>query len=286
MMNAISDIHKNTKPFVTCKDFLVSNEIFSIRKNDEIDVLITSPIPEDLNKYYQSDAYISHSDTRKSIVDILYYWVRSYTLKQKMKMLNSFAPTNKSVLDIGAGTGEFLSVCKKDNWNIFGTEPDKIARKHALKKGIELEEDIFSFQKNSFDVITLWHVLEHVPNLETYITTLKKMLKPHGTLVIAVPNYKSFDALYFKEFWAAYDVPRHVWHFSQFAISKLFAAHKLKVVKTLPMKFDAYYVSLLSEKHRSGSIKFLKSFWIGFKSNWKARKTSEYSSLIYVLKHA
>ena len=140
-------------------------------------------------------------------------------------------------------------------------------------------------KNKKFDVITMWHVLEHVENLQEYIQQIKELLKENGTLIIAVPNYKSYDAYYFKEFWAAYDVPRHLWHFSQKSITKLFSMENIRLVKTIPMKFDSYYVSLLSEKYKKGKMNPIKAFWIGFISNRKAKRTNMYSSLIYVLKN-
>ena len=157
-----------------------------------------------------------------------------------------------------------------------------------LGKTIVSEEIIENLLQNNeteeYDVITMWHVLEHVENLQEYIQQLKDLLKENGTLLIAVPNYKSYDANYYKEFWAAYDVPRHLWHFSQASISKLFSVENISVVKTLPMKFDSYYVSLLSEKYKNGKMNPIKAFLVGFTSNRKSKQTKEYSSLIYVLK--
>ncbi|MCY1240886.1 Methyltransferase domain protein [compost metagenome] len=132
----------------------------------------------------------------------------------------------------------------------------------------------------------MWHVLEHVPNLEDQIKELKRLLKPNGSIIIAVPNFKSYDANHYKEFWAAYDVPRHLWHFSKTAIHKLFQKENIELVKILPMKFDSFYVSLLSEKYKTGKMNFVKAFFVGLKSNWKAKRNFEYSSHIYVLKSA
>jgi len=167
----------------------------------------------------------------------------------------------------------------------FGTEPDLGARTIAAKKGIILQEDLAKIEILKFDVITLWHVLEHVENLQEYIAELENLLSNNGRLIIAVPNYKSNDAKYYKEHWAAFDVPRHLWHFSQTSIAKLFADVDMIVEKTLPMKFDSYYVSLLSEKYKSGKMNPIKSFYKGFLSNFKAKATNEYSSLIYVIKN-
>tara|TARA_B110000902_G_scaffold100051_1_gene118302 strand:+ start:3092 stop:3949 length:858 start_codon:yes stop_codon:yes gene_type:complete len=280
-----SRLQKNLKLFLNCKDHTVSGELYRVMKNQEYDFLVTSPVPSDLAKYYQSEDYISHTDAKKSLFDNVYQIVKRHTLKKKVALLNSFLPEQKTVLDIGAGTGDFLHACKKDNWKVVGVEPSIKAREIAESKNVLLEKELSFFKGQKFDVITLWHVLEHVENLEAYTQSLQELLKENGTLLIAVPNYKSFDASHYGSFWAAFDVPRHVWHFSQTSIQKIFALVSLKVVQTIPMKFDAYYVSLLSEKYKNGKMNILKSFWIGFQSNIKAKRSSEYSSLIYVLKN-
>jgi len=287
------------KLYLSCKDYTVSRETFSIFIDEKSELLVTSPRPknEELAKYYESEDYISHSNSKKSFIDKVYQIVRNHTIKQKVKLINSFNETDKKMLDIGTGTGDFLFACKNNEWEVTGVEPNKNARNLALEKLQNTNhkiyntiEDLKSNTKQStdgiYDVITMWHVLEHVPNLTEYISSLKQLLKSDGTLVIAVPNYKSFDAKYYNEFWAAYDVPRHLWHFSRTAIQKLFQIENMKVVKTLPMKFDSYYVSLLSEKYKSGKTNLLKAFKIGFQSNSKAKQSNEYSSLIYVIKNS
>ncbi|WP_298779419.1 class I SAM-dependent methyltransferase [uncultured Polaribacter sp.] len=276
--------NNNLEDYLKCKDFTVSNESFDLLLNKELDLLVTQPVPKNLSSYYESENYISHTDGKKSIFEKVYQLVKNYTLKRKLKLINSFQFSTKTILDVGAGTGDFLKVCKNNSWHVFGTEPNSSARELALKKGINLKEDLSDFKNKKFDVISLWHVLEHVENLSEYISNLKDLLSDDGRLIIAVPNYKSYDANYYKEFWAAFDVPRHLWHFSQTSIHKLFEAENMIVEKTLPMKFDAYYVSLLSEKYKSKKMKPLSAFYRGFISNWKAQSTSEYSSLIYILK--
>jgi len=274
--------------FLKCKDYTVSRETFSIYIDKESQLLVTIPRPAvgDLSRYYDSDEYISHSDSKKSFINKVYQIVRNYTIKQKVKLINSFSTTSKSVLDIGSGTGDFLMACKQNGWRIDGVEPNNNANKETRKKTFtEISKDISELSNKQFDVITMWHVLEHVPNLNEYISILKKILKPNGTLVVAVPNHQSYDATYYKEFWAAYDVPRHLWHFSRLSINKLFHLAGMKVTKVLPMKFDAFYVSLLSEKYKTGKPNFLKAFFIGLRSNLKARTSKEYSSLIYVIKN-
>ena len=272
-------------PFLNCKDYTLSGDSFEVMRNQEYEMLVTSPVPLGLQDYYKSENYISHTDSKKTIFDKIYQIVKNYTLKQKLFLLNSFKTESKTVLDVGAGTGEFLKVCANNKWEVLGIEPSAEARNIAKKKGIHLKENLLDIANQKFDVITLWHVLEHVENLKTTIKTLKKLLKPGGRIVIAVPNYKSFDAKFYNEYWAAYDVPRHLWHFSQRSIHKLFSEVEMIVDDTLPMKFDSYYVSFLSEKYKSGKLKPITAFYRGFISNVNARITSEYSSLMYVIKN-
>jgi 2-polyprenyl-3-methyl-5-hydroxy-6-metoxy-1,4-benzoquinol methylase len=277
------------EPYISCKDYTVSNETFSIVKDKICELLVTSPRPNDesLGDYYESDDYISHSDARKSVFDRVYQLVRNYTLKQKIKLINSFSVSEKRILDIGAGTGDFLVACKENGWNVEGVEPSSKARGIAEHKlAVELKTEISKISGQQFDVITMWHVLEHVSNLNEYVHGLKGLLKENGRLIVAVPNHKSFDASHYGNCWAAYDVPRHLWHFSQKSIDQLFQKENMEVIKTLPMKFDAFYVSLLSEKYKNGRMNLAKAFYIGLQSNLKAKVTKEYSSLIYVIKKA
>jgi 2-polyprenyl-3-methyl-5-hydroxy-6-metoxy-1,4-benzoquinol methylase len=280
---------KEKKLYLTVKDHSVSGEEFQLFYNEDMEMLETFPQPslEKLSQYYNSEDYISHTDNKRNLFEQVYQLVKLISLKRKLKLINSFPSNEKRLLDVGCGTGDFLKISQKNNWKVFGIEPNEKARQIANQKtdnsvfGIE---QLFKFNANSFDVITLWHVLEHLPRLEEHLSILHKLLKPNGTLIIAVPNFKSYDAQYYKGFWAAYDVPRHLWHFSKHSISKLVACYKMKVFEILPMKFDAFYVCLLSEKYRSGFMNPLKAFWIGWRSNVKAKRSGEYSSLIYIIK--
>jgi ubiquinone/menaquinone biosynthesis C-methylase UbiE len=277
----------NTKHFLTTKDYSVSQEDFNLLYNEELDMLITNPQPslDKLPSYYESINYISHTDGNKSLFEKMYQFVKSIALKNKLKLINSQSQKGR-ILDIGAGVGDFLAVAKNDGWKTIGIEPSEKAKEIAKTKGVSFVEELSQLENNSFDVITMWHVLEHVPNLENQIAELKRLIKPNGTIIIAVPNFKSFDAKYYGKFWAAFDVPIHFWHFSKIAIEKLFSVQNLQLVKVLPMKFDSFYVSLLSEKYKTGKMNFIKAFYIGLKSNWFGSKNSEYSSHIYVIKKA
>ncbi|WP_299119368.1 class I SAM-dependent methyltransferase [uncultured Tenacibaculum sp.] len=284
-MSNKKELYKDLKPFLNCIDYTVSKESYEVMLNEEYDMLVTSPVPSNLETYYLSEEYISHTDSKKGFIDKIYQLVKNYTLKKKLKLINSFNTESKTILDVGAGTGDFLKVCKENNWEIKGVEPSDKARKIAEEKSIKLREEITEIKNTTFDVITLWHVLEHIPNLVEYTNQLKKLLKPNGVLIIAVPNYKSYDANYYKEFWAAYDVPRHLWHFSKNSIQKIFSNVNMNIEKILPMKFDSFYVSLLSEKYKNKKSKTVKAFFIGLKSNLKAKKNGEYSSLMYIIKN-
>jgi len=267
------------------KDYLVTGEAFELIYDSEREMLITSPKPatENLSKYYESEEYISHTDSKKGIVSYLYQTVKKRAIEKKVALINSLNNGTGTLLDIGAGTGDFLKQAKEANWKVSGVEPNEGAKKLAEEKGINLQESLNDLNGKTFDVITMWHVLEHVPNLEETISTIEELLKPGGTLIIAVPNYKSFDANHYKEHWAAYDVPRHLWHFSQTSMQKLFSKN-LQLLKTKPMIFDSFYVSLLSEKNKTEKQNLIKAFFVGLQSNLSAWKTKEYSSLIYCFK--
>jgi 2-polyprenyl-3-methyl-5-hydroxy-6-metoxy-1,4-benzoquinol methylase len=281
----------NTKTIhLALKDYSVSKEEFELKINEEFGFLETIPQPskEDLPRYYESEDYISHTDTKRNLFEKVYHLVRSISLKRKLKLINTLSKDSKMLLDVGCGTGDFLLTAKQNGWNVKGIEPNPQAREIANSKtnnAVSNIESLLDLEKQSFDVITLWHVLEHLPNLEEHIQLFQSLLKPNGRLVIAVPNFKSYDATYYKSFWAAYDVPRHLWHFSRTSISKLFSKYDMEVEETLPMKFDAFYVSLLSQKHKTGKMNPILSFWVGWRSNMKALSSKEYSSLIYLLKN-
>ncbi|MFD1161333.1 class I SAM-dependent methyltransferase [Hwangdonia seohaensis] len=272
------------------KDHSVSGEEFELILNSEYGFLETSPQPDSdkLPEYYKSEDYISHTDSQRNLFEKAYHLVRQFSLKKKLNLINSFSSTEKNLLDVGCGTGDFLQTAKQNNWTVFGIEPNKKARDIANKKtnhSVFKTDELFKIEEHRFDVITLWHVLEHLPNLEEQISIFKKILKPNGTLIIAVPNYKSYDAKHYKQFWAAYDVPRHLWHFNKESISKLVSKQDMQVVKMKPLLFDAFYVSLLSEKYKTGKMNMLNGFWIGLLSNLKSLRTKEASSLIYIIKN-
>ncbi|MFN5372325.1 MAG: class I SAM-dependent methyltransferase [Bacteroidia bacterium] len=267
-------------------DYTVSNELFAIKRCNTCDFLFTSPRPnlDALPRYYHSEAYISHSDTSKGLVSKLYKIARRFTLNRKYGMVASYCKRNK-LLDIGCGTGAFLNHAKSKGLDVLGVEPDDGARAFAIEKyGLSVYDEsmLNNLEPSSFGAITLWHVLEHVPNLDERLAQLKRLLHPNGRIFVAVPNPNSFDAKHYRAHWAAYDVPRHLWHFTPQSMHKLLEKNNLHLHGVLPMKLDAFYISLLSEKYKHGRTRYLFAFWNGLKSNLKAGKQG-WSSQIYVI---
>lgn len=279
-------ICKNTQfgNYMICDDHSISGESFALVKCSECELVFTNPRPgtENLPTYYKSDQYISHTNQSNSLINLIYKVVRNYTLRKKESLVRDLNKKTGSILDYGCGTGDFLKTVSNKGWQAFGYEPDADARKIARQKNSHGIVDSIKDVPAKVDIITAWHVIEHVSELKTTIQELRKKLKDGGHFIIAVPNHRSFDADYYKEYWAAYDVPRHLYHFDQTSMKALIKKHKFQLVKILPMKFDSYYVSMLSEKYKKGS--FFNALKIGFQSNKKARKSTEYSSLIYILK--
>jgi 2-polyprenyl-3-methyl-5-hydroxy-6-metoxy-1,4-benzoquinol methylase len=278
-------------PFQQCEDYTVSHETFDLVTCQHCSFVLTNPRPREseLAKYYESDNYVSHAQEARSIFDNVYRLIRRFAITWKIKMVIQQFPLKQklSILDFGCGTGSFLQQCEKRSWNIAGVEPSNRARTLAnanLSNAVKKELSEISEQ---FEVITLWHVLEHVPNLDDVFNALKSKLADDGAMFIAVPNYRSHDAKYYGKHWAAYDVPRHLSHFDKRSIEIFVQKHGCKIVDIVPMKLDAFYVSMLSETYKANArniLTFLLGAIEGLKSNLNARKNSEYSSLIYIIK--
>lgn len=277
-------------PYINVVDYTVSAQKFQIQANQDQSILYTTPRPkdDDLGAYYKSEEYISHTDSKKGLFNTAYQTVRKVALKNKLKNIRSVHPSVQSVLDYGCGTGDFIRFLSESGLTVYGAEPDPDARKIATEKnpGSVFSTDDILEKDIQVDVITLWHVLEHIPDFVGVLKKLSEKLKPGGVLIIAVPNFQSFDAQLYKEFWAAYDVPRHLTHFSREGIDKVYQEIGFQKVKEFPMPFDSYYVSLLSEKYKTGGMKPVSAFINGWKSNQRAKKNGEWSSITYIGKKA
>ncbi|MDT0642688.1 class I SAM-dependent methyltransferase [Zunongwangia sp. F363] len=268
------------KHFISCKDYLVSGEEFDLFWHPEFEILETKPVPPALDFYYSSDQYISHTDSKETITEKIYQKVKEYMLGKKISWIRHYKTSGK-LLDVGAGTGDFLNCARKNHFEIHGVEPSDSARGMAMRKNISLAKKYEELNIKKFDVICLWHVLEHVKDPKAELDKLAGLLEKDGLLVVAVPNFKSFDAEHYKEHWAAYDVPRHLFHFSQNGIQSLFSKQGFKLITKKPLVFDSFYVSLLSEKNSTGSSNYFKAIINGLKSNLKAKSSTEYSSITY-----
>ena len=271
-------------------DHTVSREGFDIWECQNCGLRFTQDVPDagSIGVYYRSDNYISHTNTNKGLINQLYHIVRGQTLSNKYRLISSATRSRQGkMLDIGAGTGAFVAHMKEKGWEATGLEPDEVAREKArTDNGVQLLEmdHLYSLPQESFDVITLWHVLEHVHDLHPYMERLKALLRRDGRIFIAVPNYTSHDAAVYREAWAAYDVPRHLYHFSPDSMERLVSAHGLQLQYSQPMWFDSFYISMLSEKYRSGHGNLVRAVWNGLVSNVKAFvDKAKCSSLIYVI---
>lgn len=277
------------KPVLEATDYLVSQKRFTIYTclHCELHVTAGAPGEDEIAPYYESEAYISHTDTRKGILNKLYHWARKKALKTKVSWVKEATHlASGHLLDIGSGTGAFLHTMQQSGWKTMGIEPNPTARALAKEHyGMEsfhpskLEE----LEEGCFDAITLWHVLEHVHHLHEYLERIKKLLKPTGILILAVPNIQSTDFQFYKEFWAALDVPRHLYHFTPKSMEFLLESHQFKLKKHISMPFDAFYISLLSEKYKAGKGSWMRGWIIGLYSWLRSRRSwKDASSIVYI----
>ena len=277
--------HTEFQKFLNVKDWMITKEDFTIVKCSNCGFHFTNPIPSEsvIGNYYKSEEYVSHSSSNKGIINRVYSIVRNYTLKQKVKLISDYT-NGRCLLDIGAGTGHFLNLAQSKGFQIQGLEPDVDARSFAKQNfdlTLEPLDTLLNISTESKDIVTMWHVLEHVYHLKRDLNEIVRVLKTGGYLFVAVPNMDSWDAKFYNSYWAAFDVPRHLYHFQKNTIQMLLDSFGMKCTAILPMKFDSFYVSMLSEKYKNGSV--VSGIINGLKSNINA-KTYGYSSQIYVFK--
>ncbi len=274
-----------------CKDHLVTGEFFPLKKCKSCGFIFTDNYPDQNNApaYYRSDEYISHTDANKGLVNKTYHLIRKWMLADKYKILKKESGLKTaSVLDIGSGTGYFPSYLKHKGWSCSGIEISEEARSFARReKNVELlaPEDIDTFLNGSMDIITMWHTLEHFYKPGDYLQNAHRILNDKGLLVIAIPNNLSYDAGHYKAFWAAWDVPRHLWHFNPATIEKLSDTYGFRLIKKYRLPYDAFYISILSERYRNSKTPLLKGSLTGLiswiRSVFNIEKTS---SLVYIFK--
>ncbi|MEY2595688.1 MAG: hypothetical protein RI965_960 [Bacteroidota bacterium] len=281
--------HDAAFAYLQVRDYTVSNKLFELVMCQSCGFLYTNNPPDknQIGAYYQSDAYISHTDSKKGIFNNVYQSVRNFSIRQKLNLVKKYSQrSNGNILDYGCGTGSFLHFMKLNGWHVTGIEPDASAQKKAselISQQVFNPDHLKSLESNHFDVVTLWHVLEHVHDLQSTVADLKRILKKNSMLIIAVPNHLSWDAKHYKEHWAAYDVPRHLYHFNPDSMHQLLLRHGFSRKALKPMWFDAFYVSLLSEKYRHGKMRVISALVTGFISNMKAFiKPGTCSSQIFI----
>lgn len=275
---------------LSAKDYTVSGESFPIVECQSCTLRFTQDIPQpaEIGAYYKSDNYISHSNTGKGLINRLYHFVRKRTITRKRRLVQGTTGMGKGkILDVGSGVGSFIHEMEMSGWQTTGLEPDSDARQMALQQyKIKLREidNLFALPANEFDAITLWHVLEHVHDLAAYVEQFKQLLKPNGRLIIAVPNYTSLDAAVYKQHWAAYDVPRHLYHFSPASMKTLVEKHGLRILQHRPLWYDSFYICLLSSKYKNGQTNWLGAGLTALRSNARALlDLRRCSSVIYII---
>jgi SAM-dependent methyltransferase len=272
------------KNYISALDYLITKEEFKVVQCPECSFIFTNPRPDDqsLGHYYKSDNYDSHKTENTSLKDFLYKKVRNYSTSKKLTLINKITK-GKSLLDIGCGAGFFINYCHQNQWKVEGMEPNLEALPYTPPT-IKIHSHLNTIKENTFDIITMWHSLEHISSLDQVVETAKRSLKKDGKLLIAVPNINSYDYSIYKEYWAALDVPRHLYHFTQESVGILMKRHGLQVVRTEPLVFDSYYVSLLSEQYKTGRMNYAKAFINGLKSNnWAKKNNKNYSSILYII---
>jgi 2-polyprenyl-3-methyl-5-hydroxy-6-metoxy-1,4-benzoquinol methylase len=274
--------------FLEVKDHFLTHEAFSIQKCKACGFKFVNPRPDEneIGRYYQSEDYISHDSQRVNLISRIYKIARVFSIKRKYKIVAAHSRTGM-ILDIGCGTGEFLYYCRSKGFTVEGIEPNSKARFYAQNtNGIHVSTGLADLMTENrlFSCITMWHVLEHIHQMNEALDMVKELLAPDGVLIVAVPNSNSWDAQKFGKYWAAYDVPRHLYHFNEKSLNQLLSKHGFEIRTTIPQKLDAFYISLLSEKYRSGKNRYLTSFFSGLWSNSKALKQKRgHSSQIFVL---
>ncbi len=274
-------VEQNKKNFhCETKDYLVTGEKFKVYMDQNNIIGRTHPIPkkEEMDKYYESEDYYPHSLKKKNLLTFLYAISRKYMHLKRLIWMRSYLKNNTRVLDYGCGSGDFVKYLRSKSIDAYGYEP----RHNFCEHDFLTNEKIWKNKK--YDIIILWHVLEHIHNPFVLIQSLKKRLNKKGKFFIAIPNFKSFDSKHYGKYWAGYDTPRHLWHFSRKSIHLIAKKNRFSIFKEKGLHLDSIYVSYLSEKHKRKHFPLLFGVVIGFVSILNSLFTKESSSFLFVLK--
>lgn len=286
--------HSGPEPYMDASDHLVSRQVFSMQRCKQCGFVFTNPRPdpEEIGAYYQSGQYTSHSEKATNLLESIYVRVRSQMVKRKAGMVKRFLQKGANILDIGCGTGHFLQALQVAGYRVMGVEPGEKAAQLASEKGIKVVRsmtDVMVDHHPGFDLISMWHVLEHVHNLQEHLQQCQQMLKPGGILVVAVPMCNSFDASFYKQHWAAYDLPRHLWHFTPDTLKLVVQKSGMQQIRLRRMPLDAFYIAMLSEQYKKSLCKplaFARAMLIGMWSNAAAMLTKKpASSQVFVFRN-
>jgi 2-polyprenyl-3-methyl-5-hydroxy-6-metoxy-1,4-benzoquinol methylase len=277
--------------FLSCTDHFVTGEVFNICKCLKCGFTFTQDYPEEseTSRYYESEEYISHSDSKKGITGKAYQFIRNIMLNRKKRIVRKMTGLSTGrILDIGSGTGYFLNAMKKSGWQIQGIEISSGAREYAVSK-FKIDtinpEKITTLSSGSYDCITLWHVLEHFHEPYKFMEEISRLINTEGVVIIALPNSNSFDSEYYGKKWAAYDVPRHLWHFNPSTFALFAAKNNFSITEKHYLPFDVFYISILSEKYRRSGFPLISGILDGLRFSIRALyNKSGNSSVIYILR--
>jgi 2-polyprenyl-3-methyl-5-hydroxy-6-metoxy-1,4-benzoquinol methylase len=276
--------------YLNVPDWLVSKENFELKKCGNCSFIFTAnaPLLENAGPYYESEEYVEHTDTNKGLIYGVYHQARKLMLKFKLSNIRSYSKSTK-LLDIGSGSGYFINYMKQNGYNVSGVE--------ISDKAVALCKDKFDISVNSpteflaeklpkdFDIITMWHVFEHVYSFNEYFDILHKSLKENGHVFVALPNPNCFEAKHYKNYWNGFDTPRHLWHFTPKTFKQFAEGHGFEMISMKRLPLDPFFNAMVSSSYKSG-LKFLPyTFTIGLISFINGLiNRDKASSLIYILK--
>jgi len=284
--------HSEFEKVYDLDDYKITQETFSLEKCPECTLIFTvdPPLGENIGRYYESDDYLEHSNRKNDLFSKMYSWGRDLMFGYKYGIIKKLGPKGK-ILDIGAGSGYYLNFMSKKGYEVQGIEMSERARNHAKSEhGLHIHPDEMFHNrdfKQKFDMISLWHVMEHLYDLNKVMKRFDELLNPNGSLVIALPNYNALEVQTYKKYWNGWDVPRHLWHFSPQSIRKLVGNHGFEITSMHTMPLDPLFNTLLTNKYRKGNplVNVLRMGTVGVASLIQGFfNVEKASSIIYIIK--